>query len=151
MCKRVNQSVLLQSLNDTRVCNDMLEPDDNFSVLNPPASTRGSSLYKLKGIQFAHGTAVNLKSSTDTSEESPDHWDMKEALLKFKIGYFSCPVVWETQFILHPRLRSGPGKSGLSRGVLALKTILDKFQVSNRENMFVYRDVYSNVFYLRYT
>lgn len=51
--------------------------------------------------------------------------------------------------MLHPRLRTGPGKSGLSRGVLALKNILDKFQVANRENMFVYRDVNASVFYLR--
>lgn len=73
-----------------------------------------------------------------------------EANLKFKPGYFSCPVVWETPFVLHPRLKVGPGKPGISRGILALKNILDKFSVSNRDNMFVYRDNNSNVFYLRY-
>lgn len=51
--------------------------------------------------------------------------------------------------MLHPRLKTGPGKSGLSRGILALKNILEKFSVSNRNNMFVYRDNRSNVFYLR--
>lgn len=71
------------------------------------------------------------------------------ASLNFKPGYFRCPVVWSTHFVLHPRLKTGPGKSGISRGILALKNILDKFSVSNRNNMFVYRDIKCNVFYLR--
>lgn len=74
---------------------------------------------------------------------------LSEASLNFKVGYFSCPVVWETHFVLHPRLKIGPGKSGISRGIQALKNILDKFSVSNRNNMFVYRDNQNNVFYLR--
>uniref|UniRef100_A0A6P7GZB5 KICSTOR complex protein SZT2-like n=1 Tax=Diabrotica virgifera virgifera TaxID=50390 RepID=A0A6P7GZB5_DIAVI len=73
---------------------------------------------------------------------------LTDASLNFKVGEFSCPVVWETPFILHPRLKTGPGKAGLSRGILALKNILDKFSVSNRNNMFVYRDNQKNVFYL---
>lgn len=74
---------------------------------------------------------------------------LSEASLNFKVGYFKCPVVWQTHFVLHPRLKTGPGKSGLSRGILALKNILEKFSVSNRTNMFVYRDNRNNVFYLR--
>lgn len=31
MCKRVNQSLLLQSLHDTRTCDHLLEPDDNYN------------------------------------------------------------------------------------------------------------------------
>lgn len=73
-----------------------------------------------------------------------------EASLNFRAGYFSCPVVWECAFVLHPRLKTGPGKSGIiSRGLTALKHILDKFSVSNRNNMFVYKDDQNNVFYIR--
>lgn len=71
------------------------------------------------------------------------------ASLKFTPGFFRCSPVWETPFLLHPRLKTGPGKSGLSRGIQALRTVLNKFSVSNRSNMFVYQDVLSNVFYLR--
>lgn len=102
----------------------------------------------------AHASVYNNKQS-EVSEASDEYEsyppDLAEANLKFKPGYFSCPVVWETPFVLHPRLKTGPGKSGISRGILALKNILDKFSVANRDNMFVYQDKNSNVFYLRYS
>lgn len=82
-------------------------------------------------------------------ETEPYPTALAEATLKFKPGYFSCPIVWETHFSLHPRLKTGPGKSGLSIGILALQKVLDKFSVSNRNNMFVYQDSNLNVFYLR--
>jgi len=72
-----------------------------------------------------------------------------EASLKFMPGWFSCSVVWETHFALHPRLKTGPGKPGFSRGIQALRTVLNRFSVNNRKNMFVYRDKPGNVFYLR--
>ncbi|VEN57127.1 unnamed protein product, partial [Callosobruchus maculatus] len=138
LCKRVNQLLLLQSLYDTKSCDALLEPDD-CNDCNSPIS-RNASFARLKALEV----------------EDPNDFDMmmystslSEASLNLKPGYFSCPVVWETPFILHPRLKTGPGKSGISRGILALKTILDKFSVSNRNNMFVYKDNQNNVFYLR--
>lgn len=93
---------------------------------------------------------LNLDFVTEASDESENYAPpVVETSLKLEPGYFSCPVVWETPFVLHPRLKIGPGKSGISRGILALKSILDKFSVSNRDNMFVYSDNNSNVFYLR--
>lgn len=73
-----------------------------------------------------------------------------EASLKYVPGWFSCPVVWETNFTMHPRLKTGPTKPGMSRGIQALRTVLNRFSVSNRNNMFVYQDHSANVFYLRY-
>jgi len=64
-------------------------------------------------------------------------------------GMFSCNVVWETRFNLHSRLRSGPGKSAFSRGVQILRSTLIALEVTNRENMFVYRNSKGHVFYLR--
>jgi len=69
---------------------------------------------------------------------------------KFPPGHFACEIVWERHFILHPRLKTGPGKSGFSRGIQALKSVLNRFCVNNRRNMFVYKDNQGNVFYLRY-
>ncbi|KAF5284426.1 hypothetical protein FQR65_LT13560 [Abscondita terminalis] len=139
LCKRVNQSLLLQALNDTRTCDILLEPDDDYKDwhnTNTPALT-GSSYSRLKSMDEA------------SDEFDPYSVSLVEASFKFTAGFFSCPVVWQTQFVLHPRLKTGLGKTGFSRGVLALQNVLDKFSVSNRSNMFVYQDVKSNVFYLR--
>lgn len=159
LCKRVNQSLLLQSLYETRICDALLEPDDNpkdwhSNVCSSPIS-RNSSYLRLRSMD---GSFVILDISylkkcfveaSDESEIITTTVPLSEASLNFKSGYFKCPVVWQTHFVLHPRLKTGPGKSGLSRGILALKNILEKFSVSNRTNMFVYRDNRSNVFYLR--
>ncbi|GJQ67112.1 hypothetical protein Trydic_g21981 [Trypoxylus dichotomus] len=139
LCKHVNQYLLLHSLHDSRSCNILLEPDDSFNDWqnDTSSSTVNKPFSRLK----------SMDEITDESETYPTA--LVEATLKFKAGYFSCPVVWETHFVLHPRLKTGPGKSGLSIGILALQKVLDKFSVSNRNNMFVYQDSNLNVFYLR--
>lgn len=143
LCKRVNQSLLLQYLHDTRMCDRLLEPEDEkkdiwHSDNTTPTITRNTSYARLKSIE-------------DTSSDGMEFQQVAylEASLKFMPGFFRCNVVWETPFSLHPRLKTGPGKSGLSRGIQALRTVLNKFSVSNRSNMFVYQDNNSNVFYLR--
>lgn len=67
---------------------------------------------------------------------------------KFSFGQFKCPVIWSTKFALHPRLQHST--SMLLLGVQVLHTVLDKFSVCNRRNMFVYKDSTGSVFYLRY-
>ena len=64
-------------------------------------------------------------------------------------GTFECQQVWETHFPLHPRLKTGPGKLGTSKGVQQLRFNLNAFSVNNRHNMFVYQEASGNVFYLR--
>ncbi|KAG5885699.1 hypothetical protein JTB14_002313 [Gonioctena quinquepunctata] len=139
LCKKVNQLLLLQTLCETKICDVLLEPDDT-DICNSPIS-RIPSYSRLKTIEF-HDNIEDI-------EMVPCSSSLLASSTHFKVGEFSCPVVWETPFILHPRLKTGPGKSGISRGILALKNILDKFSVSNRNNMFVYRDNKNNVFYLR--
>jgi len=64
----------------------------------------------------------------------------------FSLGQFKCPVVWSTRFALHPRLK----QSMLLLGAQVLHSVLDKFSVRNRRNMFVYKESESDsVFYLR--
>lgn len=101
---------------------------------------------------FFSNTELNLITIIDCLNDGVEYPQVAylEASLKFTPGFFRCNPVWETHFLLHPRLKTGPGKSGLSRGIQALRTVLNKFSVSNRSNMFVYQDVSSNVFYLRY-
>lgn len=121
ICRRVNQYLLLQSLHDTRTCDSLLEPEssEDFVWRSETGSESGGS----------------HQSQTSTVNMSP--------------GLFRCPVVWEVPFCLHPRLKTGPGKPGLSRGIKALQAVLNRFSVNNRSNMFVYQENNENVFYLR--
>ncbi|KAK2589304.1 hypothetical protein KPH14_007855 [Odynerus spinipes] len=121
ICRRVNQYLLLQNLHDTRICDALLEPE-----LNEDHAWRG-----------------------ETSSESGGSLQSNSSVVNFTSGMFRCPVVWEVPFYLHPRLKTGPGRSGLSRGIKALHGVLNRFSVNNRSNMFVYQENNKNVFYLR--
>lgn len=84
-----------------------------------------------------------------SSDSEPEYRAILEASFKFKPGAFACRVVWERKFDLHHKLCTG--KVG-SKGILALRTILNPFSVNNRKNMFVYEDKSGNgshVFYVR--
>uniref|UniRef100_A0A0C9R6N5 Szt2 protein n=1 Tax=Fopius arisanus TaxID=64838 RepID=A0A0C9R6N5_9HYME len=120
ICRRVNQYLLLESLHDTRNCDSLLEPESHEDHNWRADSTSES------GMPLKHESVVNMVP-----------------------GMFRCSVVWEVTFHLHPRLKTGPGRSGLSRGIKALHVVLNRFSVNNRNNMFVYRENNSNVFYLR--
>lgn len=119
ICRRVNQYLLLQSLHDTRICDPLLEPESSEDY-----NWRGEASGGESGNLFANHSAA-----------SP--------------GMFRCPVIWEEPFNLHPRLKTGPGRSGLSRGITALHGVLNRLSVNNRNNMFVYQENNENVFYLR--
>jgi len=134
-CKHVNQITLLQNLHETKICDDLLEPDlarDSWET-----SKSRSSSYKGKKISSKEKLQKNVTINIFLDEALRD--------ANFKPGAFACNVVWETQFVLHPRLKTGPAK----RGIQALETVLSRFPVNNRKNMFVYQDNLQNVFYLR--
>ncbi|KAK0161678.1 hypothetical protein PV327_008097 [Microctonus hyperodae] len=120
ICRRVNQYLLLESLHDTRNCDYLLESDSHEDQ-----GWRAESSNEV-GVTTPHDSTVNMTP-----------------------GMFRCSIVWEETFCLHPRLKTGPGRSGLSRGIKALHVVLSRFSVNNRDNMFVYRESNSNVFYLR--
>ncbi|KAF7281911.1 hypothetical protein GWI33_004033 [Rhynchophorus ferrugineus] len=131
LCKRVNQLLLLQCMYESQLCNTLLEPDDNLA--------HDTSAPKITN-KFRQ-TDPDLSDDLDITLSQP------EASPHFTPGYFSCPVVWQKVFVLHPRLKTGT--AGKTRGISALRLILDKFLVQNRNNMFVYKDKEENVFYLR--
>ena len=128
LCTQVNQSLLLNDLYDTRTCNRLLEPESTRDIF----SDRG-----------------RLLSQEDEGEEVGLNYLEANLNMKFAPGKFRCPEVWETTFQLHPRLKQGQGHSPQSRGLQALKNVLLPYQVTNRTNMFVYKDDNKNVFYMK--
>ncbi|KOX81297.1 Protein SZT2, partial [Melipona quadrifasciata] len=120
-CRRVNQYLLLQNLHKTSKCSELLE-------------TESSEDYNWK---------------SETTSEFSNVAANRDSMQNFTPGMFRCRVVWKFTFRLHPRLKTGPGRSGLSRGIKALHGVLNRFAVSNRSNMFVYQENNKNVFYLR--
>lgn len=124
ICRRVNQYLLLQNLHDTRICDPLLEPESTEDYNTWRGENSGES-----------GNLLQNHTSSASSNIIP--------------GMFRCPVIWEEPFNLHPRLKTGPGRSGLSRGIKALHGVLNRLSVNNRNNMFVYQENNENVFYLR--
>lgn len=124
ICRRVNQYLLLQNLHDTRICDLLLEPESTEDYNTWRGESSGES-----GNLFQNHTSLTSSNVTP--------------------GMFRCPVIWEEPFNLHPRLKTGPGRSGLSRGIKALHGVLNRLSVNNRNNMFVYQENNENVFYLR--
>ncbi|XP_043599602.1 KICSTOR complex protein SZT2-like isoform X2 [Bombus pyrosoma] len=120
-CRRVNQYLLLQNLHKTSKCSELLE-------------TESSEDYNWK---------------SETTSEFNNAVQSRDLIQNFTPGMFRCRVVWKFTFQLHPRLKTGPGRSGLSRGIKALHGVLNRLAVSNRSNMFVYQENNKNVFYLR--
>ncbi|KAL3210250.1 hypothetical protein MRX96_037296 [Rhipicephalus microplus] len=135
-CKIVNQILLLQHLNNTRICNRLLVPEATEDIWNRESEIEQNS---------------SIVSVYDNDGSGDGHGDYLEATLKFKPGAFDCSIVWSTHFSLHPRLNTGTGtgRSGISRGLQALRAVLTGFSVNNRKNMFVYQENSGSVFYLR--
>ncbi|XP_070564104.1 KICSTOR complex protein SZT2-like isoform X4 [Ptychodera flava] len=134
-CRTVNQMMLLNDLHDTRMCNVLLvaESDEDAWKQDEPGLPRVKS---------------------DLDEFTMDIYQQKQdylaATMEFKPGHFACECVWTTHIAVHPRLKTGPGRMGTSRGIQSVKAVLNKFAVSNRKNMFVYKERSTgNVFYLR--
>uniref|UniRef100_A0A0N7ZXW0 Protein SZT2 n=1 Tax=Daphnia magna TaxID=35525 RepID=A0A0N7ZXW0_9CRUS len=135
--KLINQQMLLKDLHDTRSCNGLLEPETNDDI------------WHQDDLAHIKPTCHRINSDhlhTYGSQEQPGYL---EATLKLQPGSFQCRQVWETHFPLHPRLKTGPGKLGSSKGVQQLRIVLNAFSVNNRNNMFVYQENSGNVFYLR--
>ncbi len=59
---------------------------------------------------------ILFSDSDDSDTDIPQH-KFLAASLEYQPGYFACDIKWQTQFILHPRLKTGSGRSGLSRGM----------------------------------
>ena len=67
----------------------------------------------------------------------------------FQPGHFGCNSVWYTHLPVHQRLMDTSGRTGISRGMKTIRSVLDRFGVRNRKDMFVYKDSTGAVFYFR--
>ncbi|CAN8028214.1 unnamed protein product, partial [Ixodes persulcatus] len=125
-CKIVNQILLLQHLNNTRMCNRLLVPEAAEDIWSRDTEV---------ALHSAYGTAF------DIWDDRHGQGDYLEATLKFKPGAFDCSVVWSTHFSLHPRLNMGPGRSTVSRGeVNLLRTRRLTFSLLEATGSFVFSD-----------
>ena len=143
LAKSINQQMLLKDLHDTRLCNQLLEPETNDDIWHQDEMAHiKSAPHRLTRPNEIDPYLTNPYGF----QEQPSYL---EATLKLQPGTFQCRQVWETHFPLHPRLKTGPGKLGTSKGVQQLRIVLSAFSVNNRSNMFVYQEDSGNVFYLR--
>ncbi|CAL8256033.1 unnamed protein product [Merluccius merluccius] len=133
ICRVVNQRMLLQDLHDSHGCNSLLVAESEEDIW------KNDSLYRQR----------HANSDDYTNEENYQPRDYLAATMEFIPGYFACDVVWSTIIHIHPRLKMGPNM-GVSRAMLALRSVLNSFCVVNRKNMFVYQErTTKSVFYLR--
>lgn len=130
LCTTINQHMLLETLDATKVCDSLLiaESDEyHWREKKQSISSDGGDL-------------------SDTLERT-EFGGYLLAHSQFKPGSFSCPCVWYTHFLVHPRLKTVAAGS-TSKAVAALKALLLTFVVTNRHNVFVYRETSGNVFYM---
>lgn len=135
----VNQKVLLDSLHDTRLCDQLLVPDPQQCKIPQCKHILLVVLYCMYLI---------VKFCLVGNDDEANNLNLESDSI-FAPGCFACNVVWEMKFNLHPRLKTSPLKGTVSRGIQALCSALSGFSVINRKNMFVYQDVNKNVFYLK--
>jgi hypothetical protein len=138
LCKRVNQSLLLNDLYETRQCNRLLEPESNEEAW-------------LGHHHHQHHGHEGLRQQNEHDDNDEDDVTYLEANLnvRFRPGIFACPLIWETDIALHPRLKEPVGHNQSSRGLQAIRMVLNASSVSNRSNMFAYRDDCKNTFYFK--
>jgi len=113
LCKRVNQQLLLEDLLETRVCSKLLDAGEEvwFDGEEPQAAAT------------INGGICSL---------DPD---------LFAPGQFQCQVVWQVEFPIHPRLlQVTHGAKPVSLAMYTFQRTLEIFLVSNRENLYVYKD-----------
>ncbi|XP_022100207.1 KICSTOR complex protein SZT2-like isoform X2 [Acanthaster planci] len=134
-CRTVNQRLLLQDLYKTHSCKSILfgESDEDAWQSEDP-------------IHFRIG-----KPSLDDDEDDIDQAqkDYLVAAMEFNPGHFACDLMWNTHLSIHARLYTGHRGGSSSPGMQALISALSAFAVSNRRNMFVFRETSGGVFYLR--
>ncbi|KAK3579120.1 hypothetical protein CHS0354_022140 [Potamilus streckersoni] len=135
ICQKVNQILLLNDLYENRNCHMLLVPEADEEV------TWNLDTHIKKN--------TNLSSSSEADDDDLFERKYLAAAMNLGPGHFDCDCVFKICFTLHPRLKTGQGRTGVSRGLQALRSVLNKFCVINRKNMFVIKESTQAVFYLR--
>ncbi|CAG8625753.1 5175_t:CDS:2, partial [Acaulospora morrowiae] len=109
--ERVNRLILLEELNEKRLCSKYLVPPDDSTDYDP------------------------------TSEEDDMQSNEGQLTKKFKVGQFSCPIIYRRALPLHFRVSPN--------AVLSIANDkLGPLSILNRKNMFVY-SVDKNIVYIK--
>ena len=128
--------MLLDDLHETFTCHNLLVAEEDDQVWSRRESSPGKTLF------------VSSKSEMGMPFEIVK---VVHGEFEFHPGFFECDKVWETFLQVHYRLKSSPGQpKGTSRAMQAVRAVLERFAVSNRSNLFVYRESSGDVFYFRY-
>ncbi|XP_051789206.1 KICSTOR complex protein SZT2 isoform X2 [Erpetoichthys calabaricus] len=136
ICRIVNQTLLLQDLHDSHICNSLLVAESEEDIWKTD-------------LQYTSYRQRSATTDDYSADESYQPRDYLAATMQFIPGHFACDVVWSTIIHIHPRLKMGPNM-GVSRAIQALRSVLNAFSVVNRKNMFVYQERSTkSVFYLR--
>ncbi|XP_076341017.1 KICSTOR complex protein SZT2-like isoform X1 [Tachypleus tridentatus] len=91
----LSQTLLLQDLHESRMCNQLLVPEASEDI------------WKQGGFLSSGHSMLG-----EDEHDAPEQQSYLEAtIMKFMPGTFDCGVVWETLFTLRPRLNTGPGHS----------------------------------------
>ncbi|XP_052100492.1 KICSTOR complex protein SZT2-like isoform X3 [Mytilus californianus] len=142
LCCKVNQLLLLNDLYDTRVCKNLLVPEADEDVKWAVDKTVPRGMTQNRGSE---------DGSEEEEEEVGDQHYLYDSH-KWDSGYFDCESVYTKTFYIHSRLKtmSGTRTNTTAIGMQALKSVLNKFSVINRKNMFVIKESTTQaVFYLR--
>ena len=127
--------MLLDDLYETFTCHNLLVAEEDEQIWSRRESSPAKQLF------------VTGKSEMGMSFEFVK---VVHGEFEFHPGFFECDKVWETFLPVHYRLKSSPGQpKGTSRGIQAVRAVLEKFAVQNRSNLFVYRESSGSVFYFR--
>eukprot|EP00762_Andalucia_godoyi_P001726 ANDGO_07181.mRNA.1 hypothetical protein NAEGRDRAFT_58984 len=125
---RSNQLILLSQLHDSRLCSDLLLPPSKFDIVSDDedAFSVDRSFYD---DDIASEQAIQTFFAVPPSHHP---------------GMFRCPLVHSLSFVVPFRL---------SFSQLAVQNLISSiflaFSVSNRKNLFVYRDSFGHIFYMR--
>ncbi|ELT88148.1 hypothetical protein CAPTEDRAFT_222074 [Capitella teleta] len=132
-CRIVNQRLLLEELYATRMCNSLLVPEAEEDL-----QWTGDMSNKHRH---------KLHDSDDSDNEAPQNRYLA-ATMQFIPGHFACDCIWTEHFLIHPRLKVTAPRTGTTHGIQTLRSVLNKFSVNNRKNMFVVKENNGAVFYL---
>ncbi|XP_048580524.1 KICSTOR complex protein SZT2 isoform X3 [Nematostella vectensis] len=131
----VNQRMLLQDLYETKMCNSLLFPEADEDI------------WKHEDLRMSVSPVGVYISKGNGSGGCLNRYVSGEYI--FKPGHFQCNSLWSSHLTFHQRLRDPSGRTGSSRGRKVIMSVLERLAVSNRRNMFVYRENSGRVFYLR--
>ncbi|XP_014680043.1 PREDICTED: protein SZT2-like, partial [Priapulus caudatus] len=130
--------MMMMMMLDTRMCNTLLVAESEEDM---------TWKQELPGTSFPTASQYTEDNESFDSTSDGSHKDYLAASMMFHPGHFACERIWMSFFRLHPRLKTGSAPSRVSRGIKALRSVLNAFSVSNRKNMFVLESS-GNVFYL---